>query len=172
MDQRLIGLVVFLFVVIGLIKVLEQLVRGSSREFPYERTDKLFSAAERSFLGVLDQTFGNQYRILGKVRLGDIVQPRRGISKSARASAWNRISGKHVDFAVCDPRTLQVISVVELDDASHKNAAAQRGDQVKDRALAAAGIPIVRISARRNYNPQEIRETISQTLKGTQSAKG
>jgi very-short-patch-repair endonuclease len=109
---------------------------------------------------VLAQIFGNEYRILGKVRLADIIRPRKGLSNSARASAFNRISGKHVDFAICDLRTLQVVGVVELDDSSHRRNS-RHGDKVKDKALAAAGVPIVRIPAQRGYSPAEVREQVS-----------
>ncbi len=142
--------------------VIKRFLRGrGAADFPYEPIEKLFTAAERSFLGVLEQILGSEYRILGKIRLSDMIQPRRGLSNSARTNAFNRISGKHVDFAICDPRTLQVVGVIELDDASHKWSSARRGDEWKDKALAAAGVPTVRIPAQRAYNPAEIRERLS-----------
>jgi very-short-patch-repair endonuclease len=66
-----------------------------------------------------------------------------------------------VDFAICDFRTLQVIGIIELDDSSHKSAARKRRDEFKDKALAAAGVPIVRIPAQRGYSPAEVREQVS-----------
>jgi len=130
----------------------------------YERIEKLFTSAERSFLGVLEQVVGGQYRVFGKIRLGDIIRPRKGVSKSAWATAKNRIDRKHVDFAICDPRTLQVIGVIELDDASHSGLKRQRTDKFVDAALAAAGVPIVRIPAQRGYTPAEIRDRILQIV--------
>jgi hypothetical protein len=119
MDQHIALLIAVLFIALILLAVLGAVLRAlKGRDaYPYERSDKLFSPAERSFLGVLEQIFGNEYRILGKVRLADVIRPRKGLSNSARASAFNRISGKHVDFAICDLRTLQVVGVVELDDS-------------------------------------------------------
>lgn len=148
-----------LIILVGL-AALARLLQGGG-EFPYERIEKLFTPAERSFLGVLEQIFGNDYRILAKVRLADIIRPRKGLANSARATALNRIDRKHVDFAICDLRTLQVIGVIELDDSSHKRESSRHGDGVKDKALAAAGVPIVRIAAQKSYNLAEIREKIS-----------
>jgi len=54
-----------------------------------------------------------------------------------------------------------VIGVIELDDSSHKSTARQRRDEFKSKALAAAGVPIVRIPAQRGYSPTEIREQCS-----------
>ena len=132
--------------------------------YPYERTEKLFTAAERSFLGVLERIFGDQHRILGKVRLADIIQPRKGLSSSARTTALNRIDRKHVDFAICDLRTLKVIGVVELDDSTHKRPDARRKDEVKDKALTAAGVPVVRIPARRGYQLADVRAELAVLL--------
>jgi len=138
--------------------------RGAG-DFPYERIEKLFTAAERSFLGVLEQILGSEYRVLGKIRLSDVIQPKNGLSNSAKTTALNRITSKHVDFAICDPRTLQVVGLIELDDASHSGLKRQRTDKFVDGALAAAGVPIVRIPAQRGYSPAEIREKVLEVLK-------
>lgn len=67
-------------------------------DFPYQSKEVLCSLAERSFLGALDKIVGKSYRIFAKVRLADIIDVQRGLSASARQSAFNRISRKHLDF--------------------------------------------------------------------------
>lgn len=76
----------------------------------------------------------------------------------------NRIDRKHVDFVLCDRQTLAVVAIIELDDSSHKRSRAKRGDETKNKALAAAGIPMVRIAAKRGYTPADVREQISGML--------
>jgi hypothetical protein len=128
---------------------------------PYERRP-LFTAAERSFLGVLDQaTAGQQLRVLGKIRLFDLLKVRAGAPASEQRSAMNRVIQKHVDFVLCSPADLHVVAVIELDDASHDTPKARARDELVDRALAAAGIPIHRFSARRAYSVQEIRQALA-----------
>ena len=58
-----------------------------------------------------------------------------------------------------------MIGVIELDDSSHKRDSRREADQFVNRVLAAAGVPIVRIPARRGYSPAEIREQVLETLK-------
>ena len=67
------------------------------------------------------------------------------------------ITGKHVDFVVCDLEQLRVIGVVQLDDSTH--ARFERGvrDSLVDGALADAGIPVLRIPAQQSYSPAQIR---------------
>lgn len=151
-----------IFFILIIAVVFKEVLRGrAAGRLSYERRDRLFSAAERSFLGVLEQIVGQQYRIIGKVRIADIIRPRKGLSISARASALNRITSKHVDFAVCDPKTLQVVGVIELDDSSHNRIDRQLRDKFVDAALSSAGVPFVRIPAQQAYTPAEIRLRMS-----------
>ena len=53
---------------------------GSPRN--YERRATLFTRAERSFLGVLDQAAGSDYRIFGKVRIADVLKVSSEVPKS------------------------------------------------------------------------------------------
>jgi hypothetical protein len=153
--------ILVIFVIIILLKGF--LRRASAPEPSYERKG-LFSAAERSLLGVLEQILGKEYRIIGKVRIADIIRPRQGLSAKARTSALNRITSKHVDFALCDPRTLEVVGVIELDDSSHCEPRRRRRDELVDAALSSAGVPIARIPAQRAYTPAEIRLRLSGLL--------
>ena len=148
MQGEALGLIGSIFV-IGLIGLVARvfLERSKEQRIAYERRKLLFSAAERSFLGVLDQVVGQEYRVIGKVRIADIIRPDGALSASARTSALNRIMSKHVDFAVCDPGTLQVVGVIELDDASQEKASRRRRNEFVDAALVSAGVPIARIPA-------------------------
>ena len=162
MSQNPVLPLVLLFVAVIVIAAIVGLFTARRRaHFAYNRIERLFSPAERSFLGVLEQILGTQYRIFGKVRLADIIQTPKGLSNSARASAFNRICARHVDFAVCDPRTFEIIGVIELDDSSHGKQSRRRRDRFVDEALTAAGVPFVRIAAQRGYAPAEIREKVS-----------
>jgi len=78
------------------------LVPSSDNTYRYRKQDALFSSAERSFLGILDQAVGDQYRILGKVRIADVITPEKGMNRRHWQIAFNRISAKHFDYLLCD----------------------------------------------------------------------
>jgi hypothetical protein len=126
----------------------------------YEAIPALLSPAERSFFGVLQQALGSNYHIFAKVRLADIVRPLRNPSRSGWQSAFNRISGKHVDFVLCDSARLNVVAIVELDDRTHQRFERGVRDGLVDSALTDAGIPILRVSAKESYLPNQIREQV------------
>ena len=129
-------------------------------DFPYQSKDVLCSPAERSFLGILDNIVGKDYRIFAKVRLADIVDVQSGLSAPTRQSAFNRISGKHLDFIVCNANDLYIIGAIELDDKTHQGKGRQERDQFLDKTLEAAGIPILRIKAQSTYPIKEISSSI------------
>lgn len=162
MSQNPVLPLVLLFVAVIIIAAAVRLFSASRRAYlAYDRVERLFSPTERSLLGVLEQVLGTQYRIFGKVRLVDIIQTPKALSNSERTSAFNRISAKHVDFALCDPRTFEIIGVIELDDSSQERESRRKRDRFLDEALTAAGVPFVRIAAQRSYVPAKIREQIS-----------
>jgi hypothetical protein len=140
---------------------------GADGRFTYEAV-ALLTPAERSFFGVLQQAVASNYQIFAKVRLADIVQPARSPTRSGWQSAFNRITGKHVDFVMCDSERLRVVGVVELDDSTH--ARFERGvrDGLVDSALADAGIPVLRIPARQSYSPVQIREQVESLFRSHQ----
>lgn len=162
-------IVLVLVVALLLVVALALRARGGARVveveaepvgFPYESAGALFTPAERSFLGVLDQVVAGQFRIFGKVRLADVVRVKNTPDRGAWQTAFNKIDRKHVDFVGCDPADLSVKFVVELDDRSHERPDRRDRDAFVDGALKAAGIPVFHIPARRAYTVEEVRSAL------------
>jgi len=131
----------------------------------FERCEYLFSPAERSFLGVLEQSLDNRYRVLGKVRLGDIVKPAKDPSRSNQITALNKIRQKHVDFIICSASDLAVVGVVELDDKSHDRKDRAGRDNFVDLVLASAKIPVLHFPARKGYELQDVRLQLAEAFR-------
>lgn len=166
----LIGLLILLGIVAFVVKiVMPRLIKGQIA-FPFQKEPVLFTLAERSFLAVLEPALGNQFRVLGKVRLADVIRVKPGLSGSARQQAFNRIQSKHLDFVVCDPKDLAVQFVVELDDSSHQQSRRQARDEFLDKALVAAGVPVFHFPVKRTYSVQDIRGAIFEQPAAEQKA--
>lgn len=155
---------VAVLVLITVVFVLRQRSSGLDGNFTYRRRSLLFSAAERSFLGVLDLATGRDFRIFGKVRVGDLLAPRDGLGASARMAALNKINRKHFDFVLCRPSDLSVLCVIELNDKSHQNKSRQLRDYFLVDACEGAGLPLVMFDARRVYTPSEIGARIAEAI--------
>ena len=128
-----------------------------TEKFPYAKRDHFLSAAELSFYHVLLTAVDAKHTLLTKVNLGDIFyvqQPHKNVA------ARNRIDRKHVDFLLCDAKTMEPVLGIELDDSSHQKKKQQEKDIFQDAVFAAAELPILRIKAARSYLPQKLQEAV------------
>jgi len=87
--------------------------------------------------------------VLAQVGLSRFIAVRRGHDARAWLHHINRMS---VDFLVCT-RDANVIAAIELDDASSRPTDRLKMDTKKDKALAAAGVRLIRWNA--NAMPEE-----------------
>ncbi len=150
-------LIVVTIVAVVILK-LSQNKKTSSNNLPYRKIDTLFSPAERSFLGVLNQAIGEHVQIFGKVRVADVITPKKGMPRSQWQVAFNKISGKHFDFLLCDKNNLSVLCVIELDDKSHNSKKRQERDAFLEGACDAAGLSLIQIPAQATYRINEIQQ--------------
>lgn len=139
--------------------------------FPYVRRPGLFTEAESKFLRALRAAVPD-LDVFGKVRLEDVVEVRRGLSEGERASARNRIKSRHLDFVLTDPASTRIVCVVELDDRSHATKRSMRSDEVKEGALAAAGVPLLRVPVRASYDVEELKGRVAAALNPEPLAAG
>jgi hypothetical protein len=70
--------------------------------------------------------------------------------------AFNRISRKRIDFAVCEAETMKVLYAIELDDSSHNRKNRQERDEFVNQAFAAAGLTLLHVDCKRGYSQQEM----------------
>jgi hypothetical protein len=158
-------LLVFVLVVFVVLAALKGKAGGSGHiGFPYQPAKSLFSAAERSFLGVLDQAVGPDYRVFGKVRVADLVSVKPGLSSPARQGALNRIAAKHFDFVVCRSGDLSVVCVVELNDKSHSSQRAKVRDELLTNVCRVINLPLLTFPAKATYSLQDVRSQFLVTI--------
>lgn len=132
-----------------IVSLLVRLSRGGERRLPYFSRQFLLSRGEMAFYRVLVRALPPGLMICPKVRLADLI--------NCPGDAWRqgyggRIAGKHVDFVLADAGTLGIRMVIELDDRSHARTNRRERDVFVDRALEAAGIPILRVPAATQYD--------------------
>ncbi len=138
--------------------------RGGSQAYPYQLTTYLLTKAERSFYGVLVQAVGSSGLVFSKVRVADVLSPKKGLGRSDWQRAFNAVSSKHFDFLICAPDDCSVRLAVELDDASHGSSKARKRDDLLNGACESAGLPLLRIRAAKSYVLADIRQQVAQTL--------
>ena len=131
----------------------------------YQHKQYILSKAEQAFHKALAQGLGDQFMILMKVRVSDVLQPSQGSNKSTWQSAFNRIIAKHFDFLLCSLNSYEIIAAIELDDRSHNRENRKKRDKFLNSACESANFPLIRISARNIYSAQEIKSAILSGLR-------
>ncbi len=160
MDLSLAG--ILLVGIVALILILKAAARvRPAREYGYSLRTPFLSAAERSFYGVLCTAVANRYVVLAKVRVADVITPQKSNNRSKWQTAFNRISAKHFDYVLCDPKTLSVEHVVELHDRSHKRANRAQRDKLLRTACESAGLSLIEFAAKPAYSVDEIRQELN-----------
>lgn len=166
MSWTLIALLVLGVLVFALALIAKELAlkAGGAGNFQYRKIDGLFTAAERSFLGVLKLSVSNEVEVFGKVRVADVITPRKGQSRSDWQKAFNKISSKHFDFLLCSKGDLSILCAIELNDKSHHSKKVTRRDKFLQAACKSAGVPLIQIPAKATYQVTTLSAILSEQV--------
>ncbi len=141
----------------GCLAALLNFFKGNKRAkpdtLPYFLRDDFLSNAELSFFHVLHKLVGAEMLVCPKVSLGDLFYVGRS---RENWGYYNKINRKHVDFLLCNPKTLKPVMGIELDDASHRRLDRVERDAFVDEVFATAKLPLVRVPVQHTYNTQEL----------------
>jgi hypothetical protein len=97
-----------------------------------------------------------EHIVLAQVQLSRAL----GVKKGFNFHQWNnRINRMSYDFLVCASDST-VLAAIELDDRSHESSARIAADAKKERASAAAGIPLIRWNVKALPNDATIRSAV------------
>lgn len=147
------GCLAALFKLLDLIGNAPVVDSSDPRSCPFRIRDDFLSPAEFSFYSVARGVLDDSWVICPKVALADIffvVRPNENLQE------YNRINRKHVDFLVCEAKTMKPAFGIELDDHSHSRADRVERDEYVQKVFKAAGLPLIRIPARMGYSRSEL----------------
>ena len=128
---------------IGLLIVLLIVILYHKKNYyPYAARHLLTKREYRFYL--LLREVADEYHciICPKVGVKDLLSV---TDKKQYMKYFHKIAQKHVDFVISD-QDLYVLFAIELDDSTHETRDARKRDHLKDKAFAAAGIPLKRIT--------------------------
>lgn len=137
-------------------------------EYPYVVRDDFLTPAEHSFYFVLKSVVADSALICPKVALGDLFYAKASDASKFRIYR-NKIDRKHVDYLLCDPRTIRPILGIELDDKSHQRSDRQVRDEFVDHVFKAAKLPLVRVPVKHSYSTKEIEELVRPNIAKTET---
>lgn len=120
----------------------------------------IMTETERKFFARL-QTALPDYFVFCQVQLSRIIT-----SDAQNAQYWfNRICRQSVDYVIVDKDAQTVLLTIELDDWTHNSPMRQKQDNKKDKALASAGIAMMRFVAHDLPSDAVLKKALHQTIK-------
>lgn len=123
----------------------------------------LLTKAEANFYKYLVQVVDEEnYMIFPKVRIADIVKPKKGLSKKQYNKNFWRTSSKHIDFLIVDINTYLPIVCIELNDSSHNQKTRIKRDELVNKVMESANVPMVWIKAKRTYDLNKLKVFINE----------
>ena len=127
------------------------------------KSDSVLTPGEKIFYPALRKALQSEsVFILSKVRFADLLY--LPPQTKNYFSFLHQITSKHVDFVLCEPDSLKIILVIELDDSSHQRKENSERDTFKNDVLRQVGIPILRIPTKKFYSVEELRQKIKPYL--------
>lgn len=159
MDLAIVLMMLLIIVAVGAMKLHEP-----SLAFPFKKKGNLFTPVERTFLALIEEAVGNEYRILCRVKMSDILAVRQSTDKKTSKNAVSRASAKNLDFVLCSKTDMSPVMAIDLVHNTGKDGYKTQRDFFVNGALDAAHIPHVRIKVRSGYKAQDIRECIQAKL--------
>lgn len=139
-------------------------IARNSSEFSYRKKNSLFSQAEISFFGVLNIALAQDYLILSKVRVADILAPQKGLKRELWQLAFNRIASQHFDFVLCDKQSFMPVAVIELDESRVLTRRIESRRSLIKAVCNSAKIPLVRFPAEPAYEIDSVINQVDDAL--------
>lgn len=118
---------------------------------------KLLTGNELEFYRRLSTACAGKFVVLPQVAMGAIMDTTLKTTNPRFWEARSKFSQKIVDFCLCEPRTMEVIFLVELDDRTH----VKEKDAARDAVTHLAGYRTLRYHSKSKPSVEELKEHIS-----------
>lgn len=134
----LVPLIVMMIVVVVIVLIAKRRSASDDHPWPFTVRKPMSVPEQVLYFRLLEAMPGNI--VLAQVQLSRFL----GVKRGHPVQSWlNRINRLSVDFLILE-KDASVVAAVELDDKTHQRSDRREADVRKNRALAAAGVRLIR----------------------------
>jgi hypothetical protein len=130
---------------------------------PYERRDPFLSEQARLFMGAAQQAVGEGYRVLAQVSAASVLQPESGVGRRKRRKGAAALRGRVLDFLVCADSDLYPLCAITIEE-ERAGRARKAARAAVAKACGDAGLPLVSLALRDQYEITELRRTLREAM--------
>ena len=105
---------IVLMVLLIIVSVVALKLSDNTVTFPFAKKQHLFTSAERQFLQLIEAATRDEFRVLCRVKLTDLVSLKTNANKKLANSALLKAGGKQIDFVLCDRKDLTPVMAIDL----------------------------------------------------------
>lgn len=157
-------LAIILMIILVVVSAGSLLVSTPNATYAFKSKGQLFTSVERSFLELLEQAVGREFKVVCRVKLSDIVTVPAGLRKKQVSDAISKASAKHLDFVLCDKNDMRPVLAIDLVHKKGNDSYKAQKDLFVANALDTANIPLARIKVKSGYSLEEIRDCVETKL--------
>lgn len=159
MELAIVLFMLLIVVTIGAVKLSDH-----GMGFPFRKKQQLFTQVEHTFINLLEQAIGSEFRIVSRVRLNDLLAVRESSNKRQARQALVRAGSKQLDFVLCRRDDMTPVLAIDLVHKQGKDGYKTQRDWFVSGALDAAGIPHARFKVKSGYSVYEVKECVETKL--------
>lgn len=157
-------LAIILLMILIVIAAGAMLISGQSAHYPFKSKTQLFTQVECTFLQLLERAVEQEFRIVCRVKLSDIVTVPAGVQKKQASSALSKAASRQLDFVLCNKNDMHPVLAIDLVHGQGSEGYKVQKDMFVASALDAANIPHARIKVKSGYSVAEIKDCIETKL--------
>ncbi|MGF1909778.1 DUF2726 domain-containing protein [Vibrio kasasachensis] len=155
-----VAILVVLFISFYLFVHQRYLKQDELRESDYKKKGPLLNSKESAFYNALNSAVGQQAVVMSKVTMTNVLTP-KATDKKRWFMANNRIAKSYFDFVVCDPRSLEVRVIIELDDGSPLTKGKVERQKLLMHTCKSSGIPLIGATVKHSYQVGKLRRLLA-----------
>lgn len=103
------ALLLILVLVVGASVVASKFNDDGGNPYPFTRKQSVFTQVEGAFLNLLERAVGDQYKIVSRVKLIDVIDCKQGLSVKSKRAAMTKAKNKQLDFVLVDKEKMTIV---------------------------------------------------------------
>lgn len=135
--------------------------KDETKDHNYQKKNNLLNMPEGAFYNALKAAVGEHGAVFSKVNMSNVVMPAKTRSKKDWFIANSKISRSYFDFVVCDPRSMEIRVVIELDNGKELNKGKAEREKLLMHVCKTANIPLIGASVRHSYQVSRLRRLLA-----------